>query len=243
MFQAKVLVVEDEFSIALDIQVRLQKMGYTVSGIAHNYDQALQCIKESAPDIVLMDIHLSGKKSGIDTAREVYTQYQIPIVFLTAYGDEKTFEEALQSQPFGYLLKPFKDQDLNFTLKLALQKKETFAKVEQPVATIETSLTETLFVKDKSQFTAVKIEDILWVEAMDNYVLIVTNDKKVVANLFLKDIELKLPTRQFLRVHRSYIIALNRVEKIEENTAYIADRPIPISKSHKAQLIARLNIL
>ncbi|WP_299460251.1 response regulator [uncultured Microscilla sp.] len=232
----KVLIVEDEFSIALDIQVRLQKMDYQVTSIAHNYVQALQCVQAQPPNIVLMDINLSQGKSGIEAARDIYQQYRIPVVFLTAYGDDKTFAEALDSQPFGYLLKPFKDQELNFALKVALQKCQETPPPPQV-------LSDTLFIKDKSQFTAVKVTDILWVEAMDNYALIITKTQKVVANLFLKDIAQKLPNERFLRIHRSYIIALDKVEKIEDNAAQINQTMIPISKSYKHQLLTRLNVL
>lgn len=243
MQKTKVLVVEDEFSIALDIQVRLQKMGYQVVGIAHNYEQALQQVQKQLPAIILMDINLSKGKNGIEAAQDIYQQYQIPVVFLTAYGDNKTFKEALQAQPFGYVLKPFKDQELNFALQVALQKSQETIIASKSDPTAELSLKDTLFVKDKSQFTAVKFEEIFWIEAMDNYVLIVVEGKKIVASLFLKDIEQKLPEGYFLRVHRSYIIALEKIEKIEDNAAYINGTPIPISKSHKSQLLAKLNIL
>lgn len=236
MSDIKVLIVEDEFSIALDIQVRLQKMGYQVMNIAHNYEQALQYAQEASPHIVLMDINLSQGKSGIEAARDIYHKFYIPVVFLTAYGDDKTFEEALTSQPFAYLLKPFKDQELNFALKVALQK-------HLDTSPSQEVLNDTLFIRDKSKFTAVKIADILWVEAMDNYALIVTKTQKVVANLFLKDIEQKLPSHQFMRVHRSYIIALDKVEKIEDSVAQIYKTLIPISKLHKRQLMTRLNVL
>lgn len=238
MSNIKVLVVEDEFSIALDVQVRLQKMGYNVLNIANNYNQALQYAQELKPEVILMDINLSGGKNGIEAAKDIYSQYRIPVVFLTAYGDEKTFQEALHSQPFGYVLKPFKDQELNFALKVALQKHQ-----DMPATPVNQALSDTLFIKDKSQFTAVKLDEILWIEAMDNYAVVVTKTQKVVANLFLKDIEQKVPADKFLRVHRSYIIALDKVEKIEDNFALINKTSIPISKSHKNQLLTRLNVL
>jgi len=243
MPQIKVLIVEDEFSIALDIQMRLQKMAYQVVGIAHNYEQALQQVQEQSPTIILMDINLSKGKTGIEAAQDIYRQYQIPVVFLTAYGDDKTFKEALLAQPFGYVLKPFKDQELNFALQVALEKAQETIFLSKSSNSDKLTLSDTLFVKDKSQFTAVKFEEIFWIEAMDNYVLIVVQGKKIIANLFLKDIEQKLPEEHFLRIHRSYIIALEKIEKIKDNSAYINGMPIPISKPHKNQLLKRLNIV
>lgn len=239
----KVLIVEDEFSIALDIRMRLQDMGYEVVQIAKNYEQALKYAEQMTPDIVLMDINLSKGKNGIEAAKDIYESYKVPVVFLTAYRDDNTFKQALLSQPFGYIMKPFVDQDLHFTLQVAL-KKSTETNVlqdkEQPISEL---LEDTLFIKDKSELIAIKLQEILWVEALGNYALIITPTKKVVANLSLKNIEHELPPPLFLRVHRSCIIALKKVEKIKDGYVYINNTPISVSKSYRSQLLEKLKIL
>lgn len=118
----KVLIVEDEFSIALDIKISLEKLDYVIVGIASTYKEAIKYSEETIPDIVIMDINISGDKNGIDAAEDIYVKYKIPIVFLTANGDDTIFKEALQSKPFGFLLKPFNIKELSFTLQIALQK-------------------------------------------------------------------------------------------------------------------------
>ncbi|OJJ14975.1 hypothetical protein BKI52_41210 [marine bacterium AO1-C] len=239
----KVLIVEDEFSIALDIRMRLQDMGYEVVQIAKNYEQALKYAQQTNPDIVLMDINLSQGKSGIEAAKDIYEAYQIPVVFLTAYRDDATFEQALLSQPFGYVVKPFIDKDLNFTLQVALKKSTETTPTQEKEPPVSSPLKDTLFIKDKSQLIAIKLQEILWVEALGNYALIITPTKKVVANLSLKNIENKLPQHLFLKVHRSCIIALEKVEKIKDNCVYINNTPISVSKSYKSQLLEKLKIL
>lgn len=104
-------------------------------------------------------------------------------------------------------------------------------------------VSDTLFVKDKSQLIRVKIDEILWVEAMDNYTQIITRNKRVVVNMFLKEFYEKVPQDKFLRIHRSYMVALDKIDKIENRFVFIGDKNIPISKAYKSQLLERLDIL
>ncbi|GAA3589505.1 LytTR family transcriptional regulator DNA-binding domain-containing protein [Flavivirga amylovorans] len=238
----KVLIVEDEFSIALDIQTSLEKLGYVVVGIANNYHDAIQYVEDSLPDVVVMDVNISGDKNGIIAAADIYDNHNIPIVFLTANGDDHTFKVALQSRPFGFLLKPFKTKELSFTIQVAIQK-HLESNIARTSPSINNKISETLFIKDKSQLISVKINDILWVEAMDNYTQIITKERKILANMFLKEFYEKVPQDKFLRIHRSYMIALDKIDKIENRLIFIEGHKIPISKTYKSQLIERLDIL
>lgn len=237
----KVLIVEDEFSIALDIKISLEKLDYVIVGIASTYKEAIKYSEETIPDIVIMDINISGDKNGIDAAEDIYAKYKIPIVFLTANGDDTTFKEALQSKPFGFLLKPFNIKELSFTLQIALQKQ--VENKSSGVMLPNNKVSDTLFVKDKSQLIRVKIDEILWVEAMDNYTQIITRNKRVVVNMFLKEFYEKVPQDKFLRIHRSYMVALDKIDKIENRFVFIGDKNIPVSKAYKSQLLERLDIL
>jgi signal transduction histidine kinase len=117
--QTRVLVVEDESIVGLDIQHRLLMMGYAVTGLALNGLEALDLAAKTRPDIVLMDIRLKGSMSGIEAAEQILT-YDIPVVYLTAYTDQATIERAKISKPFGYVIKPFEDRELNITVEIAL---------------------------------------------------------------------------------------------------------------------------
>lgn len=118
----KILVVEDDSIIALTIQGRLKQFGYEVVGRASTGEDALKKVKDLQPDLVLMDIHIKGPMDGIQTAERVYGFYNIPVVYLTAYSDEKTLERAQKTSPFGYVVKPFNDETLRTTIKMALLK-------------------------------------------------------------------------------------------------------------------------
>ena len=118
----RVLIVEDEKIIALDLQRRLEKFGYSVVALASTATEAVEAALEYLPDIVLMDIMLGGDRDGVDAAIEIKDQYNVPIVFLTAYADERTVERAKKAEPVGYVLKPFKERELQTTIDIALYK-------------------------------------------------------------------------------------------------------------------------
>jgi len=122
MNNENILIVEDEKIIALDLQRRLERFGYSVVGMASDGQEAIGLAKERHPDIVLMDIMLAGAMDGIEAAKQIRAQFGIPIIFLTAYTDEKTLERAKEVEPFGYILKPFKERELYTTIDIALYK-------------------------------------------------------------------------------------------------------------------------
>lgn len=121
----RILVVEDEAPIAMEIELRLSKMGYEVIGPVATGEKALALAAQAPPDLTLMDIHLSGAMDGIQTAAMLRTQHQIPIVYLSAYSDDATLQRATTTSPSGYLTKPFSDRDLHAAIELALYKHAT----------------------------------------------------------------------------------------------------------------------
>lgn len=122
--QIKLLIVEDEGIVALDLQERLEYLGYEVCGIADTAKNALKLAAKYSPDLVLMDIVLKGERDGISAAKQIYDLFEIPVVFLTAYADEKTLARAKLSNPHGYIVKPFNGQMLHSNIEMALHRHE-----------------------------------------------------------------------------------------------------------------------
>jgi two-component system sensor histidine kinase/response regulator len=118
--QPEILVVEDEQIVALELQNRLTKMGYQVTELAATGERALQSIEEHRPDLVLMDIVLAGKMTGTQTAQRVHEQFDIPVVYLTAYSDPATIEQVKETGGHGFLTKPLQPQELHAVIQLAL---------------------------------------------------------------------------------------------------------------------------
>ena len=118
----RILVVEDEAIIAMDIQNILKKMGYSGSEVVHSGEESIQRVAAGRPHLVLMDITLKGKLDGIQAARKILEQYNIPVVYITAHGDENTLKRVNGTARFGYITKPFEENELETTIQGALQK-------------------------------------------------------------------------------------------------------------------------
>lgn len=117
---ASIYIVEDEAIIAMELTDQLRLLGYEVCGTVARGEKALVAMETRVPDLVLMDINLAGKLDGIETARRLREQHDVPVVFLTAFSDSSFVKRALKTSPFGYLVKPFEPRELNATLQMAL---------------------------------------------------------------------------------------------------------------------------
>lgn len=119
--QPLILLVEDEAIIAWDIAMQLADLGYGTVGPAKSGEQAIEMAGQFRPDLVLMDIHLVGNMDGISAAQEIRSQFNLPCVFLSAFNGDISRERAQQTQPLGYLSKPFSEDDLDRVLRVALK--------------------------------------------------------------------------------------------------------------------------
>ncbi len=128
---AQILIVEDEALVAEDIKAHVQEMGHAVSNIVSNGEDALTLLQGSQPDLVLMDIVLTGDVDGIDVAEVIKKKYHIPVIFLTAYTDREKVERATKTVPYGYLVKPFDERELNTTINVALYKSRLDRKLRE----------------------------------------------------------------------------------------------------------------
>jgi CheY-like chemotaxis protein len=122
MKKAKILVVEDQNIVALNIRNKLKNLGYTVPATAATGEEAIRKAELTNADLVLMDIMLKGDMDGISAAQEIKSQLGTPIIYLTAYTDGETLEKAKQTEPAGYISKPFKEEDLHSNIEMALHK-------------------------------------------------------------------------------------------------------------------------
>ena len=237
MKNKKILIVEDEAPIAMDIEMRLEGMGFSVLGIAYDPEKALERLKNEKPDLILMDINLKGGDEGINLAEEVMINWQIPVIFLTAHSDTHTFSKALEINPYGYVSKPFKDADLRNAIELALHNYENSILVPQKTD----SQSDSVFVKDGSGFVQLKFKDIQWIRAYDNYCKVYLKDQEYIINLLLKEFDQKLPAG-FIRVHRSFIVSTSHITKLTSDTILIGKNEIPIGKAYKETLLKFLNL-
>ncbi|MEG4074469.1 ATP-binding protein [Microcoleus sp. Pol14C2] len=137
MNHIKILVVEDEVIVAQDIAGRLKKLGYAVTATVSSGEEAIQKALENPPDLVLMDIVLKGDMDGVTAAEKIKNNKNVPTVFLTAYADDKTLQRAKLTDPFGYIIKPFQQNDLRVAIEIALHRHEIETKMRESLKASE----------------------------------------------------------------------------------------------------------
>lgn len=140
MAKANILIVEDERIVAEDIQTSLKELGYSVAGIVSSGEEALKKAAAEHPDLVLMDIMLKGEMNGTEAAEQIRSLYNIPIIYLTAYADENVLARAKITEPFGYIVKPFEDMELNSSIEIALYKHEMETQLRESETWLSTTL-------------------------------------------------------------------------------------------------------
>ncbi len=243
----KILLVEDDMIIAADISVQVSKLGYEVIGINTRAEDALKTIEDNRPDIILMDIILSGKMNGIDAARLILEQHQIPVIFLTSNTDDSTFQHALAAKPYAFIAKPFQKSELERSLKLTLQR--IAFEEESPLAADNTdhlsTMDDRLFIRHKGEMVKVGIKDILFLEADRNYCKIYTTDREYLLSVPLLNIASQLPVGSFVRTHRSFVVNIYQITAISEYQEYLTfgTRQAPISRRMKEDVVKRLKMI
>ena len=149
--QARILIVEDENIVARDIQNTLKHLGYAVTGLAATGEDAIQKAGETRPDLVLMDVMLKGYQDGVEAAQKILARYNIPVIYLTAFTDEKTLQRAKITEPYGYILKPFEERELHIAIEMAIYKHRMASKLqerEQWLAKILKTINDAVIVID-----------------------------------------------------------------------------------------------
>ena len=149
--RARIMVVEDEAVISLEIQDRLTKMGHSICGTAASGEEALSVATAKRPDLILMDINLRGDVDGVQAAQQIHDRIEIPVIYLTAFADDRTVERARLTEPFGYLIKPFSEKELYAAIEVALYKNSMDAKLrdsEQRYSTTVRCIADCVIVTD-----------------------------------------------------------------------------------------------
>jgi PAS domain S-box-containing protein len=140
MSDINILIVEDESIVAMDIKHRAEGLGYKVTDVTPSGEEALELVKVNPPDLILMDIVLKGQIDGIEAAQRIHDDFDIPVLYLTAYSDEETLKRAKITEPFGYIIKPFEDRELHSSVEIALYKHGMERKLKESEKWLSTTL-------------------------------------------------------------------------------------------------------
>ena len=204
----KILVVEDEALIAMNISTVLEKLGYYVLGPALDGEEALSIIKETNPDLVISDINLGhGKMSGIDIGTYLKDNHQVPIIYLTAYNDTSTIHKAMTTNPSAYLIKPFTEESLYASIQIAINYFSTVQDSNLKPEEVEEDKINYFYIKLGNQFNKLVYEDISYIIFEDRYsILFDKNLKKIPIRSSLNHLEDKLRKFNFIRISKKAIV-------------------------------------
>ena len=227
------IIVED-LQVAADYLKRCcEKSGQVdVRGHFSNVADALAYLNNTSVDLLFLDVEMPGA-TGFDLLDQIAFS---PKVILTTSKPEYAYD-AFEYNVTDFLKKPFTYQRFLDALK----------KVGQPPVPTNDTVTETdidhIFIKTDGKLIRLNNDDILYIESMGDYVKFVTADKKYITHNTIKNLEEKVSKQHFMKIHRSYIINMNKISNIRESGLYINGTEIPISKAHKQDVLKRLNII
>lgn len=229
--KTKILIVEDEPIIASDIEMILEDLNYEVTSIEDNADDAKKSIEANKPDIILLDINIEGDEDGIMLAQDINELYKIPFVFLTSNTDSHTINRVKRTKPAGFIVKPFNEKDFKSVIEIALFNSYNNTDAKE---------FESFFVKTTNGLVKIITNEILFIQADDNYSKIITSSKSYLVSLTLKKVSEKISQSNFVRIHRSFIINIDFIDKIKDTYVFIDNNKLPIGRSYSENFFSRI---
>jgi len=248
MKEERILIVEDDISIAENIQEILELLGYVNIDIANSANQCIKVIKKNRPDLIFMDIKLKGDKDGIELGEIVKQMVDAPLVYVTSYSDPSIIERAKRINPAGFIVKPFNTNDIHAIVEIVLYNKRTKPTTE--AATIKTSVdstflvTDSVFIKADNAFEKVPYEELYYVEANGNMVTIYTRNRDYSIRKSMKEIEEILPSQLFLRVQKSFIVNLGQIESFNTKEIFLkGGATVQVGRQYYNSFLSKLNTI
>ncbi len=239
----KIGVVEDELVIARTILNTLDELGYAHCGPAINYTEAIEMLDENKPDLLLLDIQLSGKKDGIDVAQKLNELYHVPFIFLTANSDGETIDRAKKVRPNAYIVKPFTKEDLFAAIEIAFSNFTGNRSNPKPEQTYAFHTKDYMFVRDGYVFRKIFFTELLYLESDANYVTLhLKSQKKVMVRSTFNEFIAQLDQKTFIRIHRSYSVNIHLVDDVFPTEVSVNGIQIPVGKSYREDLLIALGI-
>jgi len=242
MAKIKVGIVEDEMVIAEGLIQALTQLGYDTTEPAASYTEAIQMIQDEKPDILLLDIQLSGRKDGIDLAWAIREEYGIPFIFLTANADAATVERAKKVSPPAYLVKPFSKDDLYSSIEICLYNSAPHSKQQDENTDANYLIKDSLFLKQGQTFHKVRVEDILYMESQNVYVRLYTLTGNFLVRCSIPACMELINDNRFFRVHRSYAINTLQMDAINQDSVLIKGNEVPIGRTYREELLSTLRL-
>ncbi len=235
-----VLVVDDDQAITDLLRNILSRQGFEVETAA-NGNEGLSIAGQKVFDLIISDL-MMPQLDGLGLLAKLQADNElknIPVILLTAVDEIDKKINAWDAGVSAYMTKPFSEQEVLAVVEAMLKKNRNM-----PVETVSTSdKQKSIFVRDAQTLIKIAFKDILWCEALGDYVAIKTKKGNFKSHTTMKSIEKKLPERSFARIHRSFIVALEQIIEITSNGVKVGDELLPVSQSYRNSLLERINIV
>jgi DNA-binding LytR/AlgR family response regulator len=218
----EIILVEDEKELAENYSEILEELGYNVLAIFDNSLNTLDYLTVKQADLILIDIKIKGEKDGIALAKIIHRDYGIPVIFTTAYSSDQNLEQAFESSPINYLVKPISRDNFKAALYLAFQ---------NPTEVIPDASSERIKIRTKGYVFYLLVDDIVFLKADGLYSVITTKDSKTYLERgTLKEFHQRLPANLFVRVHKSFLINLRYVNSFNARYIELLDYQVPMRR-------------
>lgn len=221
----KILIIEDEVLIAEDLKDLLLTFEIPKVEMAHSLSSGLDKLISFKPDIALLDVRMEGELDGLKIAEYINSDVKIPFIFITSHSDLETIKKIIELKPSGYITKPFKRSDIFASLNL--------------VAGFLTKRNKVL-IKDGHKTIIFDWDEINYIEGEGNYINVFAGSRKVVARQSMDSIIEQLDREIYFKIHRSYIVNLNKILKFNRKEVSIGNVTIPISRNVQEELEQKL---
>lgn len=226
------MIVEDEALIADQLALILEREGYTIAGIVDEAEEVFAVLEQEDVDLIFLDINLAGAMDGIDLAHQLKAKSDIPFLFLSSNTEPSTLKRMSVTQPLSFLTKPFQKEAVLAVLELAKQKATVTPTQEK---------NDHIFVKNGHLWEKVRLSELLYIEAQDNYIALHTAKGRKMVLMSMKTVEEQLDERQFVRIHRSYIVNVDAIDTLGPKHILVGTTELPLSASGKELLMERIS--
>ena len=241
ILKTKILMVEDNQSLSENISELLRLNGYEITGIYETAEEAKNMMISSPPDVALIDIKLKGNKSGIELASELRAEINIPIIFITSASGREVVEKVKHIKPDGFIVKPFTKESLITAIELAFENFKSSDFLPKSSLVKSDAMSQEIFIRENGWLKKIQINEIHWIRAEGTYTHIFVNGKQYTLRNTVKEVMSKLPEHQFIRVHKSFIINLYKIDAFNANAIRIEEVEIPIGRNYYQELIKTVN--
>jgi DNA-binding LytR/AlgR family response regulator len=231
----KILIVEDEILVATDIQESLESLGYTVQGVVDTGLKAIEAVEKHLPDLILMDINLKGEMTGIEAAKIISKESDVPIIYLTANADIDTVNKAKVALPYGYIIKPFTDKDLQTNIEIAIFKFASDLKLKMESEQFNTFFDlkdhekNQIIVHANKGLEKINIKDVYFIEKDKHQTIIHLADDEVITDRSFSELTGLFPQKYFIQVSKYFVINALKVFAVKYPEIIMADKMTVIS--------------